>query len=158
MVMPARGQDADLARSRYPLSLPFVVYSLAFLILGFSPFSPSADGKAWLQRVATGLYAAASSSGSISFAFNFGTDGGSTVNAWVFRLAIVQGLTQVYTIGLWAWGSLISDASADALSSPSLGDSRWLLALCGPIALFLCGVAFVSSSGPLCCSESISLT
>ncbi|KAK2000291.1 alpha-1,3-glucan synthase [Colletotrichum falcatum] len=127
----------------YPLSAPYVVYGVAFMLLGFSPFAADDAGQVWLQNAATGLYAFASSSGSLAFAFNFGTDGGSTVPKWIQRLAIIQGLTQLYTLALWAWGSLVSEAESNSLPKPTLAGSPALLAVCAPAALLLWAVGAV---------------
>lgn len=62
-------------KPRYVLSLPFALYGLAFLLVGLAPFIPSGDGRDWARNVATGLYAAASASGSLFFALNFGDEG-----------------------------------------------------------------------------------
>ncbi|GKT65805.1 alpha-1,3-glucan synthase [Colletotrichum tofieldiae] len=127
----------------YPLSVPYIVYGIAFLILGCSPFAADNNGQIWLQNAATGLYAFASSSGSLAFAFNFGTDGGSTVPKWIQRLAIIQGLTQLYTLGLWAWGSLVSEAEANSVAKPTLAGSPYLLAICAPVALLLWAIGAI---------------
>lgn len=127
----------------YPLTLPFIFYGAAFIILGFSPFSADDTTQGWVQNVATGFYAVAASSGGLSFAFNFGTDGGSTIASWIMRLAIIQGASQVYTLGLWAWGSAISDAQATSTSSPTLANSPALLGVCLPIAFILWAIGAV---------------
>lgn len=126
----------------YPLTIPFFFYGAAFIILGFSPFSSDETTQGWVQNVATGFYAFASSSGGIAFAFNFGTDGGSTISSWIMRLAIIQGVSQLYTLGLWAWGSAISTAAADG-ESITLANSPGLLGVCLPIALLLWAVGAV---------------
>lgn len=126
----------------YPLTIPFFFYGLAFLILGFSPFSSDSTTQGWVQNVATGFYAFASSSGGIAFAFNFGTDGGSTIASWIMRLAIIQGVSQLYTLGLWAWGSAISSAEADS-SNITLANSPALLGVCLPITLILWAIGAV---------------
>jgi hypothetical protein len=59
----------------YLLTVPFFFYGLAFLLVGTSPFVQDLNGRFWMQCVATGLYAAASASGSLFFAFNFGDEG-----------------------------------------------------------------------------------
>ena len=59
----------------YVLSLPFAFYGSAFLLIGLAPLGPSVDARGWIQNVATGFYALASSSGSIYFAVNFGDEG-----------------------------------------------------------------------------------
>ncbi|OLN82365.1 Cell wall alpha-1,3-glucan synthase ags1 [Colletotrichum chlorophyti] len=127
----------------YPLSCPYLVYGIAFIVLGSSPFAATNTGQVWLQNAATALYAFASSSGSLAFAFNFGTDGGSTVPKWIQRLAIIQGLTQIYTLGLWAWGSLVSEAEANSVAKPTLAGSPYLLAVCLPVALLLWAIGAV---------------
>ncbi|KAF6820108.1 alpha-glucan synthase [Colletotrichum plurivorum] len=127
----------------YPLSAPYFVYGIAFLILGCSPFAADNTTQVWLQNAATGLYAFASSSGSLAFAFNFGTDGGSTVPKWIQRLAIIQGLTQIYTLGLWAWGSLVSEAEANSQPKPTLAGSPALLGICLPVCLLLWAVGTI---------------
>lgn len=130
----------------YPLAIPFAFYGVAFIILGFSPFASDSTTRGWLQNVATGFYAFASSSGGITFAFNFGTDGGSTIASWIMRLAIIQGFQQLYNLALWAWGSAISTAQANDTSSPSLATSPAMLGVCLPMAFALWaigGVIFV---------------
>ncbi|KAK1579891.1 alpha-1,3-glucan synthase [Colletotrichum navitas] len=127
----------------YPLSVPYFLYGFAFMLLGFSGFPTKSNDQVWLQNAATGLYAFASSSGSLAFAFNFGTDGGSTVPKWIQRLAIIQGLTQLYTLALWAWGSLVSEAEANSVAKPTLAGSPYLLAVCAPAALLLWAVGAV---------------
>lgn len=126
----------------YPMAVPFAFYGIAFIILGFSPFASDSDVQGWVQNVATGFYAFASSSGGITFAFNFGTDGGSTISSWIMRLAIIQGASQLYTLALWAWGSTISSAAAEG-ESVSLATSPAMLAVCLPAALFLWAVGAV---------------
>jgi alpha-1,3-glucan synthase len=62
-------------RLLYLLTIPFFLYGSAFLLVGTSPFVQDLNGRFWMQSVATGLYAAASASGSLFFAFNFGDEG-----------------------------------------------------------------------------------
>lgn len=59
----------------YVLSLPFAFYGSAFLLIGLAPLGSSVASRGWIQNVATGFYALASSSGSIYFAVNFGDEG-----------------------------------------------------------------------------------
>lgn len=128
----------------YPMAVPFFFYGCSFLILGCSPFAATSVTQTWVQNVATGFYAIGSSSGGLTFAFNFGTDGGSTVSTWIKRVAIIQGFSQVYTLALWAWGSVISANSASgADTSDNLANSPWLLAVCLPITLGLWAIGGV---------------
>ena len=62
-------------KSVWVLSTPFAVYGLAFIFAGVAPFASSFVARGWLQNTASGLYAAASSSGSMFFALNFGDEG-----------------------------------------------------------------------------------
>lgn len=129
---------------KYPLAIPFFFYGAAFTILGFSPFATSDTVQGWVQNVATGFYAFAASSGGITFSFNFGTDGGSTISTWIMRLALIQGVSQLYTMGLWAWGSAISAATAaNNTGAYSLATSPYMLAVCLPIAVILWAIGAV---------------
>jgi alpha-1,3-glucan synthase len=65
-------------RSLYVLSVPFIIYGLAFFLIGFAPFLGPGAGRDWMRNVATGLYTMASASGSIYFALNFGDEGKSS--------------------------------------------------------------------------------
>ncbi|CAJ2501836.1 Uu.00g046890.m01.CDS01 [Anthostomella pinea] len=128
----------------YVLSIPFLFYGVAFLILGASPFANTIGGRGWMQNVATGLYAVASSSGALAFAFNFGDEGGSPVTTWIYRATIIQGLQQIYSLGLWAWGSIISTSTAAGQAqSASLAASPYLMAVCAPIAVILWAVGLL---------------
>ncbi len=62
-------------RTVYVVSLPFIFYGLAYFLVGMSPLGPNPAGKAWIQNVATGSYALASSSGALYFAVNFADEG-----------------------------------------------------------------------------------
>ena len=100
-----------LVKSIYVLSVPFVFYGLAFLLLGMSPLVHSVGGKSWMSNVASGMYATASSSGSLFFALNFGDEGGSPIKAWVYRACVIQGTQQIYLCALWFWGDYLTRLS-----------------------------------------------
>ena len=55
--------------------MPFAFYGIAFLFLGLAPYAHTEAGRGWLQNVATGFYATASSSGAFYFSLNFGSEG-----------------------------------------------------------------------------------
>ncbi|KAJ9148772.1 Alpha-1,3-glucan synthase [Coniochaeta hoffmannii] len=95
-------------RAIYCLSLPWIFYGLAFVLIGAAPLFSNLDTRAAIQNLATGLYAAGSSSGAIFFSFNFGDEGGAPVTTWIFRACVIQGFQQAYTVALWFWGNLIS--------------------------------------------------
>jgi alpha-1,3-glucan synthase len=61
--------------SKFVLSAPFAFYGLAFLFVGVAPFARLGSPRSGIQNVATGFYVAASASGSIFFALNFGDEG-----------------------------------------------------------------------------------
>jgi alpha-1,3-glucan synthase len=61
-------------KSVYVLSVPFLFYGLAFFLVGGSVFLGAGSGRGWMRNVASGMYVAASSSGSLFFALNFGDE------------------------------------------------------------------------------------
>ncbi|KAH8702491.1 putative alpha-1,3-glucan synthase [Talaromyces proteolyticus] len=111
-------------KSIFVLSLPFLLYGSAFGFIGFSPLVSNSLGRWWMQNVATGLYAAASSSGSIFFALNFGDEGNSPVKSWVYRACVIQGTQQIYVTFLWYWGSRLAAHSQAGSAQISLADSN----------------------------------
>ena len=78
-------------KSYWEITTPFAFYGLAFFWIGVAPLVSGSEAKKWIQNIATACYAAASSSGSIFFALNFGDQGGAPVTAWVFRACVIQG-------------------------------------------------------------------
>lgn len=132
-------------KSVYVLSIPFLFYSLAFLLLGVAPFAHTIYGRGWVQNVATGMYATASSSGSIYFALNFGDEGGAPVKSWVYRASIIQGTQQIYVCALWAWGNYLSSQTTSGNLNPSLitTSSRTMTAIAMPIATLFFAVALI---------------
>ncbi|MCJ1312940.1 Cell wall alpha-1,3-glucan synthase ags1 [Agyrium rufum] len=136
-------------RSLYSLSLPFFFYGIAFLLIGMAHFVNDAGTKGWVQNIATGIYAIASSSGSIYFALNFGDEGGAPVKAWVYRACVVQGTQQAYVVALWYWGSVLVKGqtagitqSGGIVNSSSIANSIAIFYICIPIAVLMwtCGI------------------
>ena len=123
------------------LSLPWFIYCMAFVTMGVSPYALSDLGQAWAQNVAAGTYAAASSSGSLFFALNFGDQGAVPVKDWMFRASMIQGISQLYTVALWYWSSKVTSAEVGGVSTVALNSWR-LTAVVMPIAAlcFLIGV------------------
>ncbi|KAL9049938.1 MAG: hypothetical protein Q9162_006938 [Coniocarpon cinnabarinum] len=120
------------------LSLPFIVYGIAFFLIGMSPYVSDYSGRGWLNNVATGFYAFASASGSMFFALNFGTEGGSPTQAWVYRACVVSGTQSLYVAGLWYWGAeLARVVGSGAPASSNVPAGPTLTAICTPIAIFL---------------------
>jgi alpha-1,3-glucan synthase len=93
------------------LAVPWFLYGTAFLVIGMAHFEPDSYSRGWIQNVGSGIYAAASSSGSIFFALNFGDESGAPVKQWVFRACLIQGTQQAYVIALWYWGSTLTKAN-----------------------------------------------
>ncbi|EPX71067.1 alpha-1,3-glucan synthase Mok13 [Schizosaccharomyces octosporus yFS286] len=90
------------------LTLPFVLYFLAFTLIGVSSFiQTSTTSRIWISYLAGWIYGVASASGSLYFSLNFGDEGGASVIAWIIRACIVQGLQQIWASCLWYWGSKI---------------------------------------------------
>lgn len=145
------------------LSTPWFFYGLAFLLIGSAHFEPNSFNRGWIQNIGSGCYAAASSSGSIFFASNFGDEGGAPVETWIFRACVIQGIQQAYVIALWYWGSTLSKASSEGLlTSDNTISNTWKMtyvfylwdisdiaanidhsAICYPIAIFLWGIGLL---------------
>lgn len=133
-------------KSVWVLSTPFAIYGLAFIFAGCAPFAASFETRGWVQKVASGLYAAASSSGSMFFALNFGDEGGAPVRTWVIRACAVQGIQQIYISALWYWGSLLS--SYDSNGIPVARASGTVVsAVCLPVAALLIGLSVLTFLG-----------
>lgn len=127
------------------LTIPFVLYGIAFSLLGIARFGGTVFTRGWLQNVATGFYTIASASGSLYFSLNFGDEGGSTVQSWIFRACLIQGFQQVYVTALWFWGAnLNQQSSSGSLRVTSNFINSWkVTAICIPIACALWVLAFV---------------
>ncbi|KAJ5645806.1 hypothetical protein N7490_002178 [Penicillium lividum] len=123
------------------LTLPWFIYSIAFVIVGISPFGLSSVGRAWAQNIGAGVYAAASSSGSLFFALNFGDQGAVPVKDWMFRASLIQGIQQLYTVALWFWSSRVTAVEVEGITTAALSTWR-LTAVMMPIAAacFIIGV------------------
>ncbi|KAJ5651230.1 uncharacterized protein N7484_004953 [Penicillium longicatenatum] len=127
------------------LTVPWFLYGLAFLIIGLAHYEPDSYARGWLQNVGSGIYAAASSSGSIFFALNFGDESGAPVKKWVFRACLIQGTQQAYVIALWYWGSTLTKASnAGVADIQGNVTNTWrMTAACTPITIFLWSVGLI---------------
>lgn len=135
--------------SLYSLSLPWLFYGLAFILIGTAHYASSADQRGWIQNVGAAFYATASSSGSIFFALNFGDEGGAHVKSWVFRACTIQGTQQIYIVALWYWGSIISKRTQDGiLVADDPISSTWrITAITLPIAILLWTVGLLMFFG-----------
>ncbi|KAL8851905.1 MAG: hypothetical protein Q9221_003229 [Calogaya cf. arnoldii] len=103
-------------KSIYVLSIPFGFYGLAFLLLSIAPFATGLS-RTWVQNVATGLYATASSSGAFYFSLNFGSEGSVPVATWSFRACVIQGTQQIYVTVLWLWGNHLTRLNAQGVAA-----------------------------------------
>ncbi|PKX89275.1 alpha-1,3-glucan synthase Ags1 [Aspergillus novofumigatus IBT 16806] len=131
------------------LSVPWFFYGLAFLLIGLAHFEHDEFTRGWIQNVASGFYAVASSSGSIFFALNFGDESGAPVKEWVFRACVIQGTQQAYVIALWYWGSTLTKASSQGLltTENNIANTWKMTAICVPITVFLWGVGLLMFFG-----------
>ncbi|KAJ5223097.1 alpha-1-3-glucan synthase [Penicillium citrinum] len=127
------------------LSTPWFFYGLAFLLIGSAHWEVDEFRRGWIQNIGSGCYAAASSSGSIFFASNFGDEGGAPVETWIFRACVIQGIQQAYVIALWYWGSTLTKASSEGLlNTDTMISNTWKMsAICYPIAIFLWGMGLL---------------
>ncbi|KAJ5778652.1 hypothetical protein N7520_001898 [Penicillium odoratum] len=127
------------------LSTPWFFYGLAFLLIGSAHWEPHSFNRGWIQNIGSGCYAAASSSGSIFFASNFGDEGGAPVETWIFRACVIQGIQQAYVIALWYWGSTLSKASSEGLLTDvnTISNTWKMTAICYPIAFLLFAIGLL---------------
>ena len=131
-------------KSVYVLSLPFLFYGAAFFVLGMTPYGPSIYGRGWIQNVATGLYAIASASGALFFALNFGSEGGTPTQTWIFRACVIQGTQQIYVAVLWFWGAYLTNQSSKGIQpSQMITNTPILTTITTPIAIFLWAVGLL---------------
>ncbi|KAJ5652602.1 hypothetical protein N7507_010028 [Penicillium longicatenatum] len=129
--------------SLYILSLPFVLYSLAFFIIGVASFSPDASGQTWAYHIAAAFYIMGSSSGYLFFSLNFGDDGGSKIESWIYRACLIQGRQNIYVAALFFWGSeLASRSRRGAFASPGVAAGITI-----PIAALLLTIAAALYTG-----------
>jgi alpha-1,3-glucan synthase len=125
-------------KSVVALSLPWFFYGLAFLLIGSAHYEMNMGNRGWIQNIASGVYATASSSGSIFFSLNFGDESGTMVKDWVFRASIIQGTQQLYVVALWYWGSsLVKQTAAGIVDSQPVVNTWKITAITFPIAFFL---------------------
>lgn len=95
--------------SVYVLSLPWVLFAIAFFLVGFpSLHGPFIPPQRWLTKVATWFYAMASAAGFLFFGLNFGEEAGAATEVWIMRACVVQGLQQIWVSALWYWGYTLS--------------------------------------------------
>jgi alpha-1,3-glucan synthase len=116
------------------LTIPFILYGIAFLILALARFSHSTGSRGDLQNVATGFYTVASASGVLFFSLNFGDEGGATVISWIFRACVIQGTQQIYVTALWFWGSYLNKRTSVGLAGTDFLDSWRVTVVCACIA------------------------
>lgn len=135
--------------SLYSLSAPWFLYGIAFILIGTAHYSSSASARGWIQNVGTAFYAAASSSGSIFFALNFGDEGGAHVKSWVFRACTIQGTQQIYVVALWYWGSIINQRTTDGIrvADDPVSNTWRITAITLPIAMLLWAVGLLMFFG-----------
>jgi alpha-1,3-glucan synthase len=125
-------------RSVTCLSFPFFLFGLAFTLIGTAHFADPVTRR-WMQNVGAGLYSAASSSGYLFFALNFGDEGGTQVPSWVFRACTIQGTQQLYVAALWYWGSTITRRTAQgtAVATDMISTTWRITAITVSIAVLL---------------------
>ncbi|ORY61497.1 alpha amylase [Pseudomassariella vexata] len=130
-------------KSVYALSIPWIFFGLAFMMLGVAPFVSYWQTRIYVQTVATAFYAAGASFGSLSFALNFGDEGGSPTRQWITRALAVSGVQQVFTLALWYWGSLVSNSEASATGFVGSSPIPMALVICVPLAFILWAVGVI---------------
>ncbi|TIC95265.1 Cell wall alpha-1,3-glucan synthase mok13 [Colletotrichum higginsianum] len=130
-------------KSVYALSLPWVFFGLAFLLLGLSPYLTPWQSRAAMQDAATAIYAAGASAGALSFALNFGDEGGAPTKQWITRALAVAGVAQVYSLMLWFWGSLTHTPETSPMAFFDGTTIPKALVVCVPVAILLWAIGLI---------------
>ncbi|KAH8691393.1 alpha-1,3-glucan synthase Ags2 [Talaromyces proteolyticus] len=131
-------------KSVVALSTPWFFYGLAFILIGVAHVEHNSNNRAWIQNVASGVYATASSSGSIFFSLNFGDESGAPVKDWVFRACVIQGTQQLYVVALWYWGSSLSKQTQAGITNIQPIINSWkITAITVPIAMLLWSIGLL---------------
>ncbi|KAE8549991.1 hypothetical protein EYB25_008516 [Talaromyces marneffei] len=135
-------------KSVVALSTPWFFYGLAFLLIGVAHFEHDSVNRDWIQNFASGVYATASSSGSIFFSLNFGDESAAPVKDWVFRACVIQGTQQLYIVALWYWGSSLSKQTQAGLTAVQPIVNSWkITAITVPIAVMLWAIGILLAFG-----------
>ncbi|TDZ61500.1 Cell wall alpha-1,3-glucan synthase mok13 [Colletotrichum trifolii] len=132
-----------LTKAVYALSLPWIFFGFAFLLLGISPLLSPWQVSAALQDAATALYAAGASAGALSFALNFGDEGGAPTKQWIMRALAVAGVAQVYSLMLWWWGSMAHTPETSPMAFINGTSIPLALVICIPVAVMLWAIGAI---------------
>ncbi|KAG6361487.1 hypothetical protein INS49_009714 [Diaporthe citri] len=130
-------------KSLYAISLPWLFFGLAFMLLGIAPFLGDGTVQGVVRTTATAFYAAGASSGAVMFALNFGDEGGSPTRQWIIRAIIVAGIASVYSLMLWYWGSLVAMSAASVNAYVVNTSIPIALVVCVPVAVMLWAVGII---------------
>ncbi|MBW0472818.1 hypothetical protein O181_012533 [Austropuccinia psidii MF-1] len=106
----------------WSLSLPWVCFGMAFMIIGLPSLSTTLKMYAVrhpLSLVASSFYSFASAAGFLFFSANFGEEAGGGTQTWVYRACVVQGTQQIWVAALWYWGFKLQGVNpSDVTSAP----------------------------------------
>ncbi|KAK4154515.1 glycosyltransferase [Chaetomidium leptoderma] len=133
--------------SVYALSAPWFFYGFALLLIGIAPLIPDWRVANKLEDAATCFYSAGASSGALSFALNFGDEGGAPTKQWITRALTVSGFAQVYSIGLWYWGSIVANTDPTATIFVGTSNVPQAIVIGVPLAIILWGIGIVLYMG-----------
>ncbi|KAF9052983.1 modular protein with glycoside hydrolase family 13 and glycosyltransferase family 5 domains [Panaeolus papilionaceus] len=119
-----------LKPSIYVLSLPWIFFGLAFLLIGLPSVHESLHPAHYgLANAATWCYAIASAAGFLFFSLNFGEEAGAATEVWTLRACIVQGSQQIWVAALWYWGYTLN-GRADGYITP-----WWICVIVWPLSI-----------------------
>ncbi|KAI9604228.1 hypothetical protein H4Q26_003842 [Puccinia striiformis f. sp. tritici PST-130] len=127
----------------WSLSLPWVCFGMAFLLIGFPSLSPSLKiygVRHPLSLLASSFYSFASAAGFLFFSTNFGEEAGGGTDTWVYRACVVQGTQQIWIAALWYWGFKLQGTNpTDTASVPP----AWINAITFTLAITCFGIGYV---------------
>ncbi|KAI8457791.1 hypothetical protein BY996DRAFT_4577963 [Phakopsora pachyrhizi] len=130
----------------WSLSLPWIFFGLAFILIGIPALSPSLkayDVRHPVTLIASSLYSFASAAGFLFFSTNFGEEAGGGTNVWVYRACVVQGTQQIWVAALWYWGFKLQGTNPTDTSSVPPAWINVFTLLLGTGCFFICYILFV---------------
>ena len=126
-----------LKPSVYVLSIPWIFFGLAFLLIGLPSVSSVMDpARPALQNAATWSYAIASAAAFLYFGLNFGEEAGAATEVWTLRACVVQGSQQIWVTALWYWGDSLNGTTGKP-------PPWWIVLILWPLAIMSFAFAYL---------------
>ncbi|KAM0746951.1 hypothetical protein T439DRAFT_383591 [Meredithblackwellia eburnea MCA 4105] len=127
----------------WTLSLPFIFFAMAFILVGLPSVITALATHQFLRHAtsltATCMYAFGSSAGWAFFSKNFAEESAGQTSTWIWRACIVEGSQQLWVAALWYWGYRLR-----ANNNQDVVQSRFILIATVPLAALCLTLAIVN--------------